>query len=300
MSDRSIYKDPLSVMLSAIHLNVEISVNAQFCGAWLLGHKTGEKSFHLVSHGECLLNLEGEEEQVLRAGDLIIFMRAVKHRLTPIEKMASDGERLSYDDGIKTGSTGILCGSFEYKNVTSENILNALPSVLVVKQNEQTEKWVKPLIKLIQLESCEPGLGSDLILKQLAESLLIHSIRSFITTGEFEMGILKLIADKKLSKALKAIQNEPEVPWTVEQLAKESAMSRTTFATQFKKVSGWTPMEYLTWWRMQTAWLLLTEGESVICVANSIGYRSESAFSRAFKKEFGIAPGKLRKQYAFD
>jgi AraC-like DNA-binding protein len=300
MSHRSIYQDPLSVMLSAIHLQVEISVNAQFCGSWVLGHKTEDQSFHLVSHGECLLRIEGEAEQILHAGDLIIFMRAVKHQLLPIEATSCDVERLNYNEGIKAGTTGILCGSFGYENATSENILNALPPVLVVKQNKQTEQWVGPLIKLIQLESCEPGLGSDLILKQLAESLLIHSIRAYITTGEFEIGILKLIADKKLSKALKAIQNEPQLAWTVEQLAQESAMSRTAFATQFRKVSGWAPMAYLTWWRMQKAWSLLTEGDPVISVAESIGYRSESAFSRAFKKEFGIGPGEIRKQHLVD
>jgi AraC-like DNA-binding protein len=296
MSDRSIYKDPLSVMLSAIHLNVDIYVNAQFCGGWLLGHKTGEKSFHLVSHGECLLTMEGEQPQVLHTGDLIIFMRAVKHQLSAIEQTQCDIERLDYDEGIREGTTGILCGSFIYENATAENILNALPSVLIVKQDKQTQKWVAPLVKLIQLESCDPGLGSDLILQQLTESLLIHSIRSYLKNGEFEMGILKLIADKKLSKALQAIQNEPESAWTVEQLAQESAMSRTAFATQFKRVSGWSPMEYLTWWRMQKAWALLAEGESVMAVAEKVGYRSESAFSRAFKKAFNVGPGEQRKQ----
>lgn len=300
MSNRSIYKDPLSVMLSAIHLKVDISVNAQFCGGWLLGQKTGDKSFHLVSHGECLFRLDGEEDQILHAGDLIIFMRAVKHELAPFAETVCDEERLGFHDGIKPGTTGILCGSFAYENATSENILNALPPVLVVKQNAKTEAWVNPLIKLIQLESCEPGLGSDLILTQLAKSLLIHSIRAYITTGEFDIGILKLIADVKLSKALKKIQNEPELEWTVEQLAKESAMSRTAFATQFKKVSGWAPMEYLTWWRMQTAWSLLAKGESVLCVAEHVGYRSESAFSRVFKKAFGIGPGELRKQVSIE
>ena len=123
-----------------------------------------------------------------------------------------------------------------------------------------------------------------MILKQLAESLIIHSIRSYIMSGEFEIGILKLIADNKLSKALKAIQNEPEFGWTVEHLARESAMSRTAFETKFKQVSGWTPIEYLTWWRMQKAWALLSEGEPVLHVAEKVGYRSDAAFSRAFKK----------------
>jgi len=294
------YKDPLSVILSTIHLNVELSVNAQFCGNWLLGHKTGKKSFHLVSHGKCQLDLENEETQTLYSGDLIIFMREVKHQLFPVENTACEITSLGYENGIKEGATGILCGSFSYESDTSENVLNALPSVLVVKQNEQTRKWVNPLVQLIQQENCESGLGSDLILKQLAESLIIHSIRSYIKTGEFEIGILKLIADKKLSKALQAIQNEPELGWTVELLAKESAMSRTAFATQFKQTSGWTPMEYLTWWRMQKAWSMLADGKSVLHAAESVGYRSESAFSKTFKKAFGIGPGELRKQYALD
>ncbi|REG82701.1 AraC family transcriptional regulator [Marinomonas pollencensis] len=297
MLSHSTYKDPLSIMLSTVRLNVELSVNAQFCGGWLLGHKTGAKSFHLISHGECRLALAGEEEQVLHAGDLIVFMREVQHKLYPVECSEDEMEKLAFDSGLKKGTTGILCGSFSYENETSESVLNALPAVLVVKKNAQTKSWVDPLVSLIQLESCAADLGSDLILKQLAESLIIHSIRSHIKSGTFDIGILKLIADQKLSKALIAIQNEPESNWTLEQLARESAMSRTAFSTQFKSVSGWTPMEYLTWWRMQKAWSMIVDGKSVGFVAESVGYRSESAFSRIFKKEFGLGPGELRKQY---
>lgn len=298
MPNRSNYQDPLSVILSAIQLRVSISVNAQFCGGWLLGHKTGAKSFHLVAHGRCQLCLEGDTPQDLNAGDLIIFMREVKHKLKPIEGNEHKMERLDYEQGVRTDSTGILCGSFTYENTTSENILSSLPPILVVKKSLESASWVDPLVQLIQLETRDSGLGSDLIINQLAASLIIYAIRSYITAGDFKIGILKLIADKRLNKALQAMQNEPETAWTLAQLAKESAMSRTSFATQFKQVSGWTPKEYLTWWRMQKAWLLLTDGYSILHVAEKVGYRSESAFARAFKKTFNLGPGEIRKHHA--
>lgn len=296
MSQRSNNKDPLSTMLSAIRLDVEISVNAQFCGRWLLGEKTGEKSFHLISHGESQLILRGAEPQILHAGDLVIFMQAVEHQLLPIETENAPKTVCSYRNGLLENATGVLCGEFYYENNQSENLMDSLPPVLVIKQSPQTKAWVEPLISLILLENKHYDLGSDLILKQFTESLIINAIRTYINQGDFEIGILKLMADKKLSKALQAIQNEPQTHWTLEKLAQLCAMSRTAFATQFKQVSGWTAMEYLHWWRMQKAYSMLKVGKTMIDVSESVGYRSESAFSKAFKKHFDLNPGEVREK----
>jgi len=294
MLNRSSHKDPLSVMLSTLNLNVDISVNAQFCGNWLIGHKTEEKSFHLISHGECTLTLQETGPQTLYSGDLVIFMRDTPHQMLPSMAVKDKASRLDYQDGINHMATGILCGSFTYENTKIESLMCALPSLLVIKNNAQSNRWINPLVQLIQLETVEPSLGSDLLIKQLTESLIIQAIRSYIKVGNFEVGMLKLVADNKLAKALQAVQNEPQLNWTVDLLAQECAMSRTAFATHFKQISNWSPMEYVTWWRMQSAWSKLTEGESIGLVSESVGYRSEAAFSRAFKKAFDVGPGEVR------
>ncbi|CAM4464556.1 AraC family transcriptional regulator [Vibrio agarivorans] len=288
------YQDPLSAMLSILNLKVAISVNAQFCGGWLLGHKTNEKSFHLISHGECILELNDKPLQYLSRGDLIIFMRKVHHTLKPSFNSSKEEERISPNQGIIASATGILCGSFAYENTKAESLMRALPDVLVIRNDSNVRRWVEPLINLIQLESQEHNLGSDLIIKKLTEALLIQAIRSFIKMGHFEVGILRLMADVKLSNAILAVQNAPEAPWTVERLAKECAMSRTAFATHFKNTSAWSPMEYVTWWRMQVAWSRLVDRETIYAVSSLVGYRSEAAFSRAFKKAFSIGPGEVR------
>ncbi|MDA7746762.1 AraC family transcriptional regulator [Psychromonas sp.] len=294
MLNRSNHKDPLSIMLSTLHLDVEISMNAQFCGSWLLGHKTGEKSFHLISHGECLLAIDGQSPETLYSGDIVIFMRKVRHQLHPIEAVQAPEERQDYLQGVNNSATGILCGSFSYENTKTESLMRALPPVLVIKNDPHAQAWITPLITLIQLESSTPRLGSDILIQQFTESLIIQAVRSYINAGDFEVGILKLIADPKLTKALQAIQNEPQFAWTVDLLAKECAMSRTAFATHFKETSNWSPMEYVTWWRMQSAWSKLVAKESIAEVSESVGYRSEAAFSRAFKKTFDINPGEVR------
>ena len=297
MLDRSNYKDPLSIMLSTLNLNVDICLNAQFCGSWLLGTKSGEKSFHLISHGECVLELEGQVPQTLHSGDLMIFMRQVNHRLVPNIETQAESERSDYQAGINSAATGILCGSFSYENTKTESLMRALPAALIIPNCEQSKRWINPLVKLIQLESTEPNLGSDLLIKKLTESLIIQAIRSYLRAGDFEVGMLKLVADNKLSKALLAVQNEPHLAWTVDLLAKECSMSRTAFATHFKQTSSWSPMEYVTWWRMQSAWSKLIKGESIGAVSESIGYRSEAAFSRVFKKAFDVGPGEVRAKY---
>jgi transcriptional regulator GlxA family with amidase domain len=99
----------------------------------------------------------------------------------------------------------------------------------------------------------------------------------------------------RLAQAISAMHQHPEQVWTLESLAKEAALSRTTFAETFKAVSGWTPGQYLTWWRMQLAWSLLTDGVSTAEVANKVGYKSESAFSRIFQKTFATSAGKVRR-----
>ncbi|MCK8131354.1 AraC family transcriptional regulator [Pseudoalteromonas sp. 2CM28B] len=299
MFNRPNYQDPLSEMLLNVHLNVTISINEQFCGDWLLGDKAKRtKWFHVISHGSCSLIIDDQEAQLLNSGDLVIYTRDVKYKLVAGESTSCEAERLKYEGGLVVGSTGILCGSFTYQNNSTESVLAALPPILVIKNNEHTKHWIGPLIKLIQYENCNFGLGSELIIKQLIESLFVHSIRSYIENSTFKAGIFNLMSDNKLSRALSVIQHEPQNSWTVEKLAKECAMSRSSFATRFLKISGWTPIGYLTWWRMQKAWSLLKNGELVSNVAESVGYRSEASFAHAFKKQFNMGPGEVRKKFA--
>jgi len=107
--------------------------------------------------------------------------------------------------------------------------------------------------------------------------------------------MLALYSHKRLAKAVYAIHKSPDQAWTLEMMAREALLSRTVFSETFKAVSGWTAGQYLTWWRMQLAWVQLKHGDRIIDIADAVGYKSEAAFSRAFQRVFSISPSKLRR-----
>ncbi len=109
-------------------------------------------------------------------------------------------------------------------------------------------------------------------------------------------GVLRLHTDSGLVRALQAFHEEPAQPWSLSDLAAEAAMSRSRFAAEFRRLSGWTPGYYMTWWRLQVAWQRLNRGDAVMATALAVGYQSEAAFSRAFRREFGVSAGSIRRR----
>ncbi len=295
MLNRSMMNDPISLLFSQLKLSVELSVNAQFCGNWWVGKKQEARSFHLISHGECHLSINQVAVDTLNAGDIIIFLRATEHKITPLHGSAEQAQRCHFDGGIIEGSTGMLCGYFDYQNAQSQNLIDSLPDYLLIKRNPQSQPWIDPLLQLIQIETQTQRLGSDVLLSHFVESLILHAIRSYFEQEQMDIGSVALFSHPKLGLAVKAIHSQLDQAWSVDQLAKICHMSRTSFATQFKQVSGQTPMEYLSWWRMLCAWDRLHRGESVALVSSAVGYRSEAAFARQFKKVFQLGPGEVRR-----
>jgi len=125
--------------------------------------------------------------------------------------------------------------------------------------------------------------------------MLLYALRHFLVSQPQPRGMLALFSHSRLSLAVNAIHADPQRAWSLEQMAQCAAQSRTRFANTFREVSGMTPMEYLTWWRMLLAHQALEQGEAVANVAEKVGYQSESSFIRAFRRHFGVNPGRLRK-----
>jgi len=115
---------------------------------------------------------------------------------------------------------------------------------------------------------------------------------------ERRASMLALYSDERIALAVAEIHRQPASEWRLEQLAKKAMMSRTVFSEKFKSLSGWTVGQYIAWWRMQLAWQQLRNGDAVANVADNVGYKSEAAFSRAFKKMFEVSPGKVRHGFA--
>ncbi len=278
-----------------IRLEVSIYHNARVCGQWRLGsHSEGNTCFHMVTQGDCVMTVPGEGEWILREGDLVMFPSEVEHSMVALSPQAGPQEHLLIADSQAREGTSMLCGEVKFQHRGSEALLNALPTVFVIERSESS-LWLSQLYEMILAESLLIRESSSPILNRLCELLMAYALRHFIEHEERGSGVLALFSHKQINKALEAIHKRPAHTWGLVSLAECAGMSRTQFAHTFKRLSTWTPVQYLTWWRMQLAWEYLRAGEAVALVAEKVGYLSEAAFSRAFRKHFELSAGEVRR-----
>ena len=282
-------------VLKLIRLSVDLYLSARVCGEWSLeAHPEGETCFHFAIQNEALMTVPGVGEWHLQEGDLVIFPREVAHNLTPIADMSGPQQLLSIAQDQNIPGTSLVCGKVRFKHLGSEMLLDALPKVFVVKR-DNTTPWLDRMLALIVDESLRTESANSVMMDRLCELLFAYSLRHFVETSEQPLGVLSLFSHRQIGKAIQAIHHAPHEPWQLVTLAQSAAMSRTQFAETFKSLSGWTPMQYVTWWRMQLAWNYLESGTPVAAVADKVGYQSEAAFSRAFRKQFKVSAGQVRR-----
>jgi len=284
----------LSELFDLLRLRASVYNNAKFCGEWQGNeHVLGQTCFHMPTEGDCLLKLSKHDDVLLQQGDVVFFPYEIAHVLCPTKtQVVKTPSRVEYPNAKNVEGTGMLCAQFIFEHQGINRVLDQLPSYFIVKNNIATP-WLNSLLELIVAES--HASNSSIILNRLCELLFMQSLRHFLSEAQEPAGFMAIYANQKLNKAVEAIHREPEKPWNLEELAKLVHMSRTTFASHFKLASGWTAMQYLTWWRMQLAWRKLREGNSVASVASAVGYHSDASFSRAFKREFNVNVGQVRK-----
>lgn len=286
----------LDDFLRLLQLQCHVYHNQQVCGDWLLEeHEVGQTCFHLVSHGECRLDV-GKYQTTLQTGDVVLFPREMRHRLTPVSSSGTPGRSHALSSGWEPGGTGLLCAAIRFEHRASEQLLDAWPDYLLVRHDSEVAKWLMPILQQLVAVSREGGPGSEVIVDRLAEVVFMQVVRHCLENADRSAGFLAAYAHPALSRALKVFHESPDRAWTLAEAADSAHMSRARFARTFKTVSGWTWQHYQTWWRMQLAWSALSTGESVISVAQSTGYQSEAAFSRAFRKHFGTYAGQVRRR----
>ncbi len=268
-----------SQVLQLIRLRAEIYYDATQCGVWSLDNPpSGLTCFHLLMHGQCMLEIPQVFSGSLSQGDLVIFPYEMAHTL----------QSITPDD-----TTSVMCGHIFFAHQASHTVLQALPSFLHLKSHE-TQAWLPPLQQLIDYEKTIRPTHSKPMIERLSELLFLHVLQHVMADSTSLSGVLALYAHPKLRHAIERIHEQVQFSATLEQLAEIAGMSRTSFCQRFKQVSGLTPFEYQTWWRMQLAWQYLQAGETVQIVADKVGYASEAAFSRSFKRQFGVAAGTVR------
>lgn len=279
--------------VNLLKLEVEIYHNAKVCGNWeIQEHELGMTCFHIVTSGSCMLSVPGLLEIQFNQGDLVIFPKELAHKMWPVDSLKGPQEHLHYDSELV--GTGMLCGEVKVMHLYQNQLLEALPPVLLIRNSEENP-WLGQLTKLLLEESTKYQESKSVTLNRLSEMVFVYALRHHIESEDSPVGLFALYGDVRIAKAIKCFHDNPQQKWALEALASEAGMSRTRFSKRFKGVSDWTVGQYTSWWRMQLAWEKLTAGDKIISVAEQVGYQSEAAFSRAFLKQFNKNPGVVRR-----
>jgi AraC-like DNA-binding protein len=264
--------------------------------------------FAMLSRGNCWLSVEGIPEPIpLTGGDFFLLARdtSIVMRDSPRTRPRStfreigakaDNNVANYGGG--GAPTTIVCGSFSFDRASLKPITQLLPSFILIKADQAHTLALHTTMQALASEMAEQTPGSEVVATRLAEVLFIQVLRTHIASGpERNKGWLRAVFDPQMGTALSAIHDRVNTPWTVESLAETVGMSRSAFAARFKELLGQTPLEYVTGWRMQKAMRLLEQRDKkLIDVARSVGYESDAAFSKAFKRVVGANPGEYLKR----
>lgn len=266
--------------------------------------------YHLALEGEVEFQV-GDSVFTLEEGGFVLFPGGEGHILSdgecktltplselPIESVTERYETLCFGGDGKVSR--MVCGAMLFRHPLAIKLLGILPSYICIRpQEESCSGVVSSVAELLKSESRSISVGAEAIISRLADILVIAAMRQYLMDlDDSQTGWLTALEDDRIGKSLNLLHDQPDRHWSLEELAAAVGMSRTGFATQFKKLVGNTPMDYLTEWRMSLAYssLQLTK-HTVLAIALDIGYQSEAAFSRAFKKVIGKTPLEVRKDY---
>ena len=257
--------------------------------------------FHIVTEGTCWLRCSLEPPRPLHQGDLVIVPHGLDHDLVhePNGAVVPLPEFLQQPPAPAVGpTTTLVCGVYLSNAHLEHPILRTLPPVLhFPAASLRSKPALASVLALLTNEFDKPSPGSEALIQHLFDALFIYVVRAWVEDADSDRpGWLSALRDPALSKVLSQMHAQPATDWTVESLAQEAGLSRAAFARRFAAQVGEPPLAYLTRWRMGLAARLLKASEApLVEVAARIGYESEFAFSRAFKKSRGIAPAAFRR-----
>ena len=317
--------DALSDVLKSVRLEGALYLDVEFTAPWCIRGRYGMASvrqrlvgaehivfFHFLTEGRCKVKLvDGAEVLEVTAGDLVLFPQDDRHlmgsdlHLAPLETenlnatySAAGGELIEMRHGGGGAATRLVCGYLACNRGVFRPLLDALPRLLRIPIGDgQASAQVRELLRMGVSESLASRPGAASTLAKLAELLFVEALRRYVeslpTKGK---GWLAGVRDVHIGHALALLHGEPGRTWTVDKLAREVALSRSALAERFAALVGEPPIQYLMRWRLALAARTLRAGrEAIARVAERSGYESETAFSRAFKREFGMPPAAWRK-----
>jgi len=261
-------------------------------------------SYHILIQGRCFGGVVGEEQVELLPGDVIVFPHGDPHVMSSgrgvrIGPDVHSSAPARYPHTVLLGDQGprvtsFLCGFLGCDRRPFNPLLAALPRRLHMRG--MSSAWFGAFTRQLTEESRVGRPGADTVLTRLAELMFIEVLRRYLEElPPGQTGWLAGLRDEMVGRVLTLLHGQPGHPWTLAELAREAASSRSSVAKRFAELVGQPPMQYLTQWRMQVAAALLAQsGAKVAAIGGEVGYDSEAAFSRAFKKATGLAPGAWR------
>ncbi len=270
-------------------------------------------SFHVVTEGTCWAEVvdRSDHSVSLSAGDMVVFPRGDANIIASAPGMRGKPDPGRYDRPADsalpfyvkmTGEPGadrtrFVCGFLGCDARPFNPLLDALPRLVHAPVSEGSRQWVAGLVDAAVRSSSTHSAGSEAMLAKLAELMFVEAIRNHIALlPAAARGWLAGVRDPQVGAALRLMHGRPAEPWTVERLAHGVGMSRSAFVQRFSAYVRIPPMQYLARWRLQLAARMLETGTvSVAQASTAVGYQSEAAFNRAFKREVGLAPGTWRR-----
>lgn len=295
--------DILNDVLKTLRLSSKVFLHAKFCEQWVIDIEplNLQVSFHVIAHGNCWLHTQDTSTPTeLYAGDLVICLRNTPHYVTSSSEPPPDDlpRNSPTAEEAPSNATTLICGQCEFLQYSWNPILEVMPNIMVIPTADSIGSNLGSIIKLLIAEAESAINGSNAIIDRLSDILFIEAIQTYIQLNNNDRGYLAALKDPRLSKALASFHKQPEINWTVQALSTEAGMSRSAFADKFKQMIDMSPMEYITGWRMQHAYdALVSNNRSVMQLAEDSGYHSEAAFRKAFKKQFGMGPGAVRRAH---
>ena len=317
--------DALSDLLYAVRLKGALFLEAHFTAPWcvethpsygaaeMLRPLNPVVFFHMVAEGRCKVRLAPHGEPIdLVSGDLVLMPQGDTNllgsdlQLAPVDadtllRPAAAGGLATIDYGGGGDEARILCGFLSCDKALCRLLLDALPRLLRVPLGDGPgAAWLMSLVRRGAQENTAPGPGSGTLLAKLAELLFVEAMRRYIESlPEQQTGWLAGLRDRYVGRALSLMHEQPARDWTADELAERVGLSRSALAQRFADLLGQSPMQYLTRWRLTLAAAALRASDRAIAqVAEEFGYESESAFNRAFKREFELPPAAWRRQRA--
>lgn len=309
--------DSLSELVRLLAPSGTVDLHCRVAGAWSAHNAQaapGHVPYHAILDGQADVSMDGERLRVA-AGDVLLFPHGAAHTLSgvhggslrPANTRQEAGPESRHFNGVVTEVTvpgaaaplDILCGTFVLGSAAGV-LLRALPEMLRVETGGNGDAglgWLRGLIGMMHVEADAPGPGSAAIIADLSTALFTVLLRTLIAQGAVSHGVMALMADVRMARAVDAVIRHPEQPWTVDSLAQVCNVSRATLARRFAQL-GITPLELVTTLRMErAARLLRRDGLSAASVAEQCGYASQAAFGRVFAQHFGMGPGAYRRQH---